>query len=312
MTAKSAKLAKSIEESPYVLLAGADIGSNAMRVVLVSARREGRRWRLRREQALRLPVRIGADVFSGAPICPATIQRLLSAMWIYRELIELYQPFAHRACATSALREAPNSEHVLQAVRKACGINIELIDGPTEARLIYSALAEAKERPSAPRTLHIDVGGGSTELILGTPRRILQLESFRIGTVRCLQHSCISEYRRMSSWIRGNTASIKGLALSASGGNARQLYKLVGNDRYIDLPKLRALHESLAALSVRKRVSEYSLRPDRADTIVPAADIYLAAMDACKHRHLYVPRANLIGGILQDLASKLDLKTLPR
>ena len=291
---------------PYLLLAGTDIGSNAMRVVLVSARRRGKRWVLSREQALRLPVRIGADVFSGKEVSRETRHRLLSAMWIYRELIDLYEPYAHRACATSALREASNSDHVLQSVRKSCGIEIELIDGINEARLIYSDLAGAEGRPLAARTLHIDVGGGSTELILGTQRRILELSSFRIGTVRRMQGPCTRALQSMRQWTRRHTVGIPRLALTASGGNARQLYKLVGRKRFIDISELTALLQRLQRLSVRERVDEFSLRPDRADTIVVAAEIYLAVMNASGLRHLYIPRANLIGGILQDLANSID------
>ena len=130
----------------YSFLAGADIGSNAIRVVLASVRPSGKTWHVKQEQALRLPVRLGEDVFSNRKVGSKATDKLLVAMRIYQDLIELYNPVDHRVCATSALREAKNSAKLIDKVRKRCNVKIELIDGVTEANLIYRALIESGER----------------------------------------------------------------------------------------------------------------------------------------------------------------------
>ena len=287
-------------------VAAADIGSNAIRLVIARpGYRSDGNIRIEKEQSLRLPVRVGADVFSKGRIGNTTRNRLLAAMRIFSNLCAIYKPVASRVCATSAMREASNSNAIASAIYRHCGLEIDVIGSRSEARLIYRALGNARNRPGTPRTLHIDVGGGSTEIIYGAREEILEIHSFATGTVRRQHKSCLRAENSMLKWLDETIENYPRYAITASGGNARHLYKICGHNSYIEHGRLRNLQARLQAMSVAERIERMKMSEDRADTIVHAADIYLSILRHSRHRKLYIPSANLVEGIIHNLFSKL-------
>lgn len=258
-----------------------------------------------KEQALRLPVRTGADVFSSKRISAKTKGRLLAVAGIFSRLNEIYQPEAYRACATSALREAENGSDVVAAMQSDCGLRVDMIDATTEAKLIYGALSAAKDRPDSDCTMHVDIGGGSTEIIFGDNANILHLESFATGTVRRQHSNCAKEEHRMWHWLETQIGRNRDYSVTASGGNARHLYKMCGANGFMKRAGILDIRDRLKELTVQQRIEQMGMAPDRADTILHAAEIYMAVLDCTGRQRLYVPTANLIGGILQELALKL-------
>lgn len=285
-------------------LASVDIGSNAVRLMFADAVLEDGRLRIIDERITRLPVRIGSDVFATGNISRQTRDRLTLAMEAFALLMKVHRAEQYIACATSALREAKNRQQVINHVRRKTGIDILCISGQDEARFLYHSLL-ASNPPQAAHYLHTDVGGGSTELILGSAKeqKVLALGSFRVGSVRKLKRKCTREERRMHQWIERHMESHPHALLTASGGNARRLLKMRAHmeESFIRLGDLTRSHQRMCNMSVQERIARLGLRPDRADTIVPAAEIYLNIMHRTAHRRIYVPDMNLASGLLLSL-----------
>ena len=292
---------------PVISLAAADIGSNAVRLLFATVtREEDGETKLTNTHTLRLPVRIGGDVFTDGVIRTQTRDRLTAAMKVFSGLVEIYKPDRYLVCGTSALREGSNGKQVTDFVRRKTGIRIHCISGRDEANFLYEGLIHCCDLPEASRYLHIDVGGGSTELILGTRHKFLTASSFRIGSVRKLKSDCAAEQKRMHAWLDRNCSHHRRLALTASGGNIKHLYGLLANKAqpFIVQSDLAKCHRQLSTMNVSERVRELGMRPDRADIVVPATEIYLSVMNRLHRQHLYVPKINLVSCLLVSLMVK--------
>ena len=227
------------------IIAAADLGSNAVRLMVAAVAFDNGVPLFGKEQALRLPVRTGADVFSKKRISAETEGKLLAVAGIFSKLNEIYQPEAYRVCATSAFREADNGSEVVAAMQRDCGLEVDVIDATTEARLIYGALSAAEDRPASTCTLHVDIGGGSTEIIFGDRTNILHLESFATGTVRRQHSDCANEEHRMWQWLETKIGRNRYYSVTASGGNARHLYKICGNNGFMKYPDILSVKNQL-------------------------------------------------------------------
>ena len=296
-----------------IFIAAADIGSNAVRMLLAEASYEDEVPQFSKEQAMRLPIRIGADVFSPKDVKKVkkeTCKKLVAAMTIFRALSDIYQPQALRVCATSALREADNYDSIVERIQDACGIKIEVIDAETEAKLIYRTLETAKNRPPTERTLHIDLGGGSTELIYGSKKKIMEFASFHIGTVRRQHEDCTDAESKMHGWLRQTVGNCLRYSITATGGNAKYIYKMCDERKYVKLSELKKIQKEVSALSVEQRIRQLNMRPDRADTIIHATEIYIGILQLTGHNKLYLPSTDLVRGIVHNLATELHCKQL--
>lgn len=295
--------------------AAIDIGSNAVRL-LIKKEKENENLvnkRLAKVMLLRVPLRLGFDVFSLNEVSGEKVVKLRRLMKAFRQLMKIYEVTDYRACATSAMRDAKNGKAIIKKILKDTGIRIEIIDGQEEARMIYNNHIECLEDRTG-NYIYVDVGGGSTEINLLTNGRLVQSLSYNIGTVRMLNNAVRQEtWQQMEDDLKRLTADFAGVNIIGSGGNINKLYRLAEKKdkkkQRITVEVLHKLHESLNKLSVEERMEKYQLKPDRADVIVPAGNIFLTIADIIHATHIYVPVIGLADGIIDGLyASHLEEK----
>lgn len=286
--------------------AAIDIGSNAVRLLIkqVEEDTEGK-TNFRKEMLLRVPLRLGFDVFAMGKISEEKEKNLMRLMKIFRHMMKIYDVEAFRACATSAMRDAQNGKDIIKRIKKKTGIEIEIIDGQEEAKTIYNNHNEYMEDRNGNYT-YVDVGGGSTEINLLSQGTLVCSRSYNIGTVRILNQAVTdAEWERLKNDMQELAASYEKTNIIGSGGNINKLYKLADKKdkrkQRITVDTLKKLHEELKALSVEERMEKYQLKPDRADVIVPAGDIFLNIAEWIHATHIYVPVIGLADGIIDEL-----------
>lgn len=286
--------------------AAIDIGSNAVRLLIkqVEEDTEGKA-NFRKEMLLRVPLRLGFDVFAMGKISEEKEKNLMRLMKVFRHMMKIYDVEAFRACATSAMRDAQNGKDIIKRIKKKTGIEIEIIDGQEEAKTIYNNHNEYMEDRNG-NYMYVDVGGGSTEINLLSQGTLVCSRSYNIGTVRILNQAVTNaEWERLKNDMQELAASYEKTNIIGSGGNINKLYKLVDKKdkrkQRITVDTLKKLHEELKALSVEERMEKYQLKPDRADVIVPAGDIFLNIAEWIHATHIYVPVIGLADGIIDEL-----------
>ena len=292
-------------------LAVVDIGSNAIRFQVVNAYEEKALVSFKKLEFLRFPLRLGRDVFNTQKISESTSNKFIKLMNAFNLLIELYEVEGYRAVATSAMREAENGLEIKQKVLKSTGLEIQIISGKKEAELLNKAIIPYL---SQGHYLHIDVGGGSTELNYFIDKKLEDSQSFKIGSVRQLkskQKKAI--FKDMEDWLhsmsRDENQPVTGIG---TGGNINKLFKLANrpNEKYLSFAELKALKVYVNEFSLEDRLSILKLNPDRADVIVPAADIYINILNLIDSDHIMVPKIGLKDGIVYDLFESISGKAL--
>lgn len=287
----------------YERVGAIDIGSNAMRLLICGVYNKGENNNVKKVSLTRLPVRLGEEAFLKGEISEATQKRFFKAMESYRNILDVYGITNYRACATSALREAANGSEIVDKVKKQTGITIDIISGEREAEYIFGGHFRDKTITNQ-HYVYVDIGGGSTEVSILKGRDIRESASFQVGTLRLLNQSVPpSVLREMKKWVEEKTAKLKHVEMVGSGGNVNKIYKLAGVRYpkpmlYGDLKKMR---NKLSKLSVEERMLKYRLNPDRADVIVPAANICHKVMKWSDCSILHVPKIGLSDGIIIDM-----------
>lgn len=286
--------------------AAIDIGSNAVRLLIADVVETKRELTIKKLSLTRVPIRLGASVFEKGIITDKKAKALAKTMKAFRYLIDVYNVKDFRACATSAMREAENSEKVIQMVREYSGVDIEVINGHTEANLIFSTFKSQKLDPKH-TYLYIDVGGGSTEITLLKNEKRVSARSFKIGTVRILTDKVKDKsWDEMRKWVQKITENEKDVTAIGTGGNINRLYKM-SHLEYGELlsdVQLNALHNQIKNMSFKQRIKKLRLRPDRADVIVPAGEIYTTILDVAGIDKISVPKIGLSDGIALFLYRK--------
>jgi exopolyphosphatase/guanosine-5'-triphosphate,3'-diphosphate pyrophosphatase len=283
--------------------AAIDIGSNAVRLLLASVFESNGRPTFKKMSLTRMPIRLGADTFSLKRITKERTDELVKAMTGFRHLIDAYQPVAYRACATSAVREAENRAQVCRRIQKASGIEVDIIDGAREARLILENKS-ADQYFGYNAYLYVDVGGGSTEITLSSQGQVVVSESFKIGTIRMLQGQVTrTDWDALKNWLRTHCAAYLPLAAIGSGGNINKICRLAYCKKGIPLSKSKMItvRRLLKKYSYEERITELNLRPDRADVIIPGADIYLKVIQWAGIKNIFVPVMGLADGVVRIL-----------
>jgi exopolyphosphatase/guanosine-5'-triphosphate,3'-diphosphate pyrophosphatase len=305
--------------------AAIDIGSNAMRLRIVEAERSNLTapaaslgWR--EVLSIRAPVRLGREVFLTGTLTGQAISSATEALRQFREAMDEHKVEQYRAVATSAVREADNADVLVERAYREAGVHVEVIEGVEEARLVQLAVRR-RLPPEHSNALLIDIGGGSTELTLldqGDPRTS---QSLPLGTVRLLEaflesdapvdarHAeLVNEYvERVLAELQPELAQGRPDVLVATGGTTEtllQLCPLQGTAGYVSVDAVRQLAAELAALPVQERIQRYNLRTDRADTIVPAAQILLHVAQRAGQGRILVPGVGLKEGVLEDLIDR--------
>lgn len=287
-------------------LAAIDIGSNAVRLMLSSVHDGDGRPMFVKESLVRMPLRLGEDVFTHQRITKEKARSLEEVMRGFKCLIDAFGAVDFMACATSAMREARNGKQIVKAIKDATGINIDIIDGKREAAIIYSSHIRHSVRSTAP-LLYVDVGGGSTELTLMSNNRIIESQSFKIGGVRILQKGRPKrEWDSMKSWIKAKILPYRpGIAIG-TGGTINNIFRLSRKKegKSISAKMIKGIADYVGSFTVEERVKVLGLRPDRADVIVGAADIYLSVLKWAEIRKMQVPILGLSDGLIHVLYEK--------
>lgn len=285
--------------------AAIDIGSNAIRLLVSQVSEYEKGVLFKKLSLVRVPIRLGEDVFETGEISKDKIQKLIDAITGYNYLLSAYDVLDVRACATSAMREAENGKEVIDLIKKETGITIEIISGEKEAAIIFDAgLSSLVDLEKT--YLYIDVGGGSTEITLFSEGNVLNSKSFKIGTVRLLKNKVEEEeWQCLKQWLIENLKKHKIEYAIGSGGNINKLIKLVPDnkkkDMFINYDELEILHRDLAGLSVEERMEKYALKSDRADVISIATNIFLTIMNCSKIDKVLVPKFGLADGLVRNL-----------
>lgn len=290
-------------------LAAIDIGSNAARLLIsdVSINNEGK-TEFNKVNLVRVPLRLGFDVFEKKEISPEKTRMILHTIKAYKHLIEAYDVPHLKAAATSAMRDAVNAQEIIDQVQQETGIRIEVISGGSEASLIYeNHVAEYMDKEHA--YLYIDVGGGSTELTFFAENKLVFSASFNIGTIRILKGQVTeAHWDNMKEFIRRETRNyFSNIIAIGSGGNINKIFSLSKRKegKSLTLELLKDYYKEFSNFSLEDRMRLYKLREDRADVIVPALQIYVNTMRWANAPEIYVPKIGLADGLIQHLYADL-------
>ena len=287
--------------------AGIDIGSNAVRLLIKCLNEPGSSEPLSKVQLVRVPLRLGEDAFTEGRISKKKAKQLVSLMKAYSSLMEIYEVTAWRACATSAMRDAENGQELVERIYEKTGIKIEIIDGKEEARLISADLMRSLAGHDGDTYLYVDVGGGSTELNLVQGDQLIDSRSFDIGTIRQLNGRVRNEVREaFAEHIHELRARFGELQLVGTGGNINKLLRLGApseraNINILPVESLREVADQLRQYTPEERMQLFRLKPDRAEVIVPAADIFLTVSKLTSASEIIVPTKGLADGIVDSI-----------
>lgn len=289
--------------------AAIDIGSNAVRLLIKSIDREAvQEKKIKKVMMLRVPLRLGFDVFSIGELSEKKADKLRRLMKAFRQLMKIYDVDDYRACATSAMRDARNGRTIIKKIEKDTGIRIEIIDGQEEARMIYNNHIECMEDRLG-NYMYVDVGGGSTEINLLTNGEVVWSVSYNIGTVRMLSNA-VKEgtWQQMEEELMKVTEGVAAINIIGSGGNINKLFRLADKKdkklQRLPVSSLQTVYDVLKPLTPEERVEAFSLKQDRADVIVPAAEIFLKIAEVVHAEYIYVPVIGLSDGIIDNLYAK--------
>ncbi len=292
---------------PPINLAAIDIGSNGARLLIKRFDNDATREedRIEKLMFIRIPLRLGKDVFSLGKVSKEREKMMIHMLKGFKHFMKLNNVDAFRACATSAMRDAENGEKVLKNIRKQTGINLEIIKGQEEAQLLYNNIVE-KTDSNEGNFAYIDVGGGSTEVSIIHDGVLAESYSYNMGTLRMLSGKVTGETEKLFKKNLTRYAEQYGnIKIIGSGGNINKLNKLAHHSKStpkeLSLAELKRLYSLLQPLSIEERQISFSLKADRADVIIPAAETFLKACEYLKCDTIIVPNISLADSIVDGL-----------
>ena len=285
--------------------AAIDIGSNAVRLLIKEIKEEQGKAHFSKVLMLRVPLRLGFDVFDIGKISEKKEKNMIRLMKAFRHLMKIYDVKHCRACATSAMRDAKNGMDIIKQIEKKTGVHIDIIDGQEEAKIIYNNHVEHMEDQKG-NYMYVDVGGGSTEINLLSEGQLVCSRSYNIGTVRMLNNATKdSEWERLKNDLAELAKSYPQTNIIGSGGNINKLYRLADKKNKkkmtMQVSVLQELHTRLKALSLEERMEQFGMKPDRADVIIPAGEIFLTIANIIGASYIHVPVIGLSDGIIDEL-----------
>lgn len=282
--------------------AAIDIGSNAIRLLFMNVIEGVGAPLFRKSSLVRVPVRLGDDAFTRGEISPAKVEKIKKTLLAFKNLMDVHEVVAYRACATSAMREASNGDEIIRQVNEYAGVEIEIIDGKQEAEIVYSnQIVEMINDDS--HYLYVDVGGGSTEITLFSDGALIDSRSFNVGTIRLLNQTAgEAEFKEIKKWLKRLKVNSQDVVLIGSGGNINKIIKLSGKkDKQLLLNELVEMNKKLAQYTLDERVSVLGLNTDRADVIVPASNIFIKVMKWSGAKRILIPTIGVSDGIVHQL-----------
>jgi len=296
----------SANEKNYILqdikrYAGIDIGSNATRLIIkdVLPGESYDKALLKKSLYVRLPVRLGADVFEFGKIREKKEKDFINAIKVYENLLDFYAVSNIRACATSAVRSAANGDEIIKKIKDKTGIHIEIIDIREEAELIFET--NKYHLPEESTFLSADLGGGSLQLTLFKSNKLFWSDSYKTGTLRMLKNKVKDkEIKRFEKDLEELSKKYNKIKLLGTGGNINTISKIYRN-KTVSLTFMKHLYKELKPLSINERMIKYFFRADRADVIIPALKIYIDILNITQTENIYVPKTGLADGIIRQL-----------
>ncbi len=290
-------------------LGAIDIGSNGVRLLISNVLEEtGEKPKFTKASLVRVPIRLGADVFLDGLICNENLDRLTETMQAFSLLMKVHQVRAYRACATSAMREATNGQAVADEVFKRTGVRIEIIDGAEEARIIASTDISTFIQKDKDY-LYIDVGGGSTEFTVFSKGKEKKARSFPIGTVRLLDNKVTDDtWQEVQHWIEKHTKNCECIEAIGSGGNINKIHKNSNSKDGDPLTYqyLTDYYDYVSGFSYDERIRLLGFNPDRADVILYALTVFINAMKWSGAQVVHVPRIGLADGIIKTIYNETN------
>jgi exopolyphosphatase/guanosine-5'-triphosphate,3'-diphosphate pyrophosphatase len=286
-----------------------DIGTNAARLLVGEVCTDGDHHYVKKISYTRIPLRLGDDVFEDGKISKVKQDHFVDSVLAFKLIAGIFEVEQLRAVATSAMREAKNADKVISKVKVKTGIDIEVISGQEEAELIFGTfmLLDFDKKSSF---IVVDVGGGSTEISVFENGTKTASKSFEIGTIRLLKEKVnLSLWDEMSQWLQKNVDLKTPHQLFGTGGNINKIHKIIGlkDKTPVDIKNMNKLVENLNELSIEERIDRFQLKPDRADVIVPALQIYLHVMKELNCREISVPKIGLSDGMIYDMYRRRTL-----
>lgn len=290
--------------------AAIDIGSNAIRLLIGTVIETEDTPFVKKISLTRVPIRLGADVFTKGRISERNKIRLAKALFGFKNLIEAFEVEHYRICATSAMRDAMNNKEVMAYVEGMSGLKIEVISGAEEAELIFSTFFSQKFDENK-EYLYVDVGGGSTEVTLIQNNQPVRSKSFNLGTVRILNNKAKDdEWDALKKWLKKIRKGHKELKAIGTGGNINKIIKMTAPNREYEISyeQLAEFKEFIEGYTYEERMEKLGLKPDRADVIVPATHLYTMVMKEVGIKRMYVPRTGLADGVIYQLFNQHHAK----
>ncbi|MCA0362838.1 MAG: phosphatase [Bacteroidetes bacterium] len=287
-------------------IAAIDIGSNAARMQISSVLNDEGRISFKKVEYVRFALRLGHDVFTAGKIHYESEARIKKLLTVYKLLMELHEVDAYLICATSALREAENGLNICERVKLELGMTINLISGEKEAEMINNVIINELREDQV--YLHIDVGGGSTELNLYNGKTKETSQSFKIGSVRLMEGKVNKDqWKKMHNWIEDNVHKRKNVISIGTGGNISKLFEFIQTNEQgmANLQQLEDALKNVSSFTVDERINKLKMNPDRADVIEHASEIYFSAMKWAKSDQMFVPDLGLKDGILLEVYQNL-------
>ncbi len=278
-------------------LAAIDLGSNAIRLLITEVDESEDQPSFRKLNLVRVPLRLGKEVFNGGVISAKKEMELLETLKAYQSLMKVYEVEDYSAVASSAMRDATNGQKVSKKALKQTGIDLRIISGLEEAQLLL-----LNQNLDHNDSIYIDVGGGSTEITIKKNEKIKDQESFNLGTLRILHsQDTLDEWNRLQAFLQKYRN--QKYELVGTGGNINKTFSLlkIKEGRPITITQLDKFYNSMAKLTVQQRIENYNIREDRADVIVPALSIFRFIMEHLEADKIYVPKLGLADALVKNL-----------
>lgn len=285
--------------------AAIDIGSNGARLLIKRFDDNAPEFdRIKRVLFIRVPLRLGKDVFTLGKISKEREVMMMHMMKGFKHFMLLNQVDDYRACATAAMRDAENGKKIMKSIMQETGIKLEIIRGEEEAHLLCNNVIEQTNSNSGSYA-YVDVGGGSTEISLLHDGVLAESHSFNIGTLRMLSGKVTNATKyQMRGMLDMYAEDFPGAQIIGSGGNINKLFKLTHNkndEKVIKVSELKEIYQELAQLNEEERKEKYGLKDDRVDVIIPAAEIFLMVANGLKCDTIYVPNISLADSIVDGM-----------
>lgn len=290
-------------------LGAIDIGSNAIRLLVKNVEDYDTRKDFKKVALIRVPIRLGEDVFINGEISKEKQELLSIAIEGFSLLMKAYNVNRYRACATSAMREAKNGKKIVEIINKNCGIEIEIINGIEEGELIYEAGEVDRFFSSKESYIYVDVGGGSTEIIVYNNFQKAESNTFKLGTVRMIKGATsMSEVADFIHYLQKIKNKYHPVGIVGSGGNINKVHKMLEKKEgeCLSDKDVITLHDTLKSLSLDEKIEQFKLNPNRADVIVPALEIFSTICKTANIKKIVVPRIGLSDGIIHHLEQNLE------